>query len=119
MNPLSQINLGELKTFLLSFKEDTVLCPGLSTPHVYRGGASVVAFVPELSVVVRDLLQDVNRTLTERTLNPYGGRSVMYQTDTPVFLAQQEHYGQPLTLGMLVGAVDPWINIGEGFNRTH
>jgi hypothetical protein len=118
MNPLTQITLRELDLFLLVLEDDVVLCPGYGTPHAYKGGCTTVAFEPKSTTTVRELRRDVRRALTESFPNPCCSPR-NYCNDTVVFVAAQDHYGQPLTLGALIIAVEPWFNLGDGFNRTH
>jgi hypothetical protein len=118
MNSLTQITLGEFESFLEALQGDVVLCPGYGVPHAYNGNCSAIAFEPKSTTTVRELYNDVIRALTLEFPNRCCGQH-SYHRDTVVFVAQQQHYGQPLTLETLIIAIEPWLNLGEGFNRTH
>jgi hypothetical protein len=118
MNPLTQITLGEFQSFLYGLKDEVVLCPGYGTPHAYKGGCTTIAFEPKSTTTVRELRNDVERALTESFPNPCCAPRD-YCRDTVVFVAAQDHYGQPLTFGTLIIAIEPWFHLGDGFNRAY
>lgn len=120
MNPITPLELGELKTFLQSLKPDTILCPGFGNPHPYRATYSTCAFEPLITTTVRALLEDVNRAMTTRLLFSTGEESdYTFDDRTPVFIASPNHFGNPMTFESLLMTVETWVKIGEGFGRTH
>jgi len=115
MNLLTPTTIQELHDFLMCLKPEVTLCPGLTTPHIYRGGG-LLALVPTFSTTVGELLGQINSAMTNGVPAPRG-RPFRFDDLSEVYVAQQNHYGQVLTLGALLNSVDPWIGIGEGFGR--
>jgi hypothetical protein len=115
MNLLTPTTIQELHDFLMCLKPEVTLCPGLTTPHIYRGGA-LLALVPTFSTTVGELLGQI-QTIMTNGVPDLRGRPYRLDECSEVYVAQQHHYGQVLTLGALLNSVDPWIGIGEGFGR--
>lgn len=118
MNILTPISIAELRNFLAAFKSDVVLCPGLGTPHLYRGGGGCLALAPVLNTTVGTLIAEIDQVISTGVPHPNSyGRTFRFNQENDVYVAQQNHYGQPLTLSALLNSVDPWLGIGEGFGR--
>jgi len=111
MNLLTPISIVELQSFLAALKDDTVLIPGFANPHIYRGNDSCPALVPVLSTTVGELKMAISDLVTNGVRSEYD-RRYRFNLHMQVFVAQEGHFGVPMTMGTLINAVESWSNLG-------
>lgn len=121
MNPLTQLEIRELKTFLQALKPETVLCPGFGAPHSYYGCWNQIAFVPQTSTTAGELIQAIERVMSLDRIRLRDGREMefIYEPTTLLWISTPGHYGTCMTFESILTAIEAWIKIGEGFERTH
>lgn len=103
---MTHYNLGDLIKWLRTQPMDMVVKDGFGTPHSDRGDYANLAFDPENTTTIKDMLLNAESAVGSVYTGWKGGDYKMY-LNTPVFIGECGECGIPIT--------DEHIKSWEGF----
>lgn len=106
------MNLGQLRSFLEKYPSDRMVENGFDNPHSYRGYYDQVAFEPCYNTTVGEMLECVNKALSESFYGWKGG-VFEYNEDTLVYFAYHGSV-QDDDMRTLVKVMDMFLQIATG-----
>lgn len=90
------ITLGELISWLEKQNPDLIVQDGFSTPHSDRGNYENLAFDPEPSAKISDMLKHAKSALRKK-FNGYKGGTFKMDRYTPVHIGYSDEAGEEIT----------------------